>query len=65
LGDLKESIFNFITQTWVPRGIETASLIYGAQSGWVTHDETNIFGHTGYDGRFTDLSFKILLTTIG
>lgn len=31
----------------MPRGSETAKLVYGAESGWVTHDEMNLFGHTG------------------
>lgn len=32
--------------TWAPRGAETAKLLYNA-SGWVTHNEVNIFGFTG------------------
>lgn len=32
--------------TWVPRGTETAKLLYNAP-GWVVHDELNIFGSTG------------------
>jgi len=35
---------------WVPRGTETAQLMYNASSGWVLHDETNIFGYTGMKG---------------
>lgn len=46
LGDLTVSLFNYMEQTWMPRGAETAQLLYGAD-GWVTHDEMNIFGHTG------------------
>lgn len=30
----------------MPRGAETAKLLYNG-GGWVTHDEMNIFGHTG------------------
>ena len=46
LGHLQEALFTYITNTWVPRGTETARLLYNAP-GWVTHDEMNIFGHTG------------------
>jgi len=46
LGDLQLAMFNYIQDTWVPRGTETAKLLYGAP-GWVVHDEMNIFGHTG------------------
>jgi hypothetical protein len=46
LGDLQVSLWNYIQDTWVPRGTETAHLVYNAP-GWVTHDEMNIFGHTG------------------
>jgi hypothetical protein len=48
LGDLKAATFNYMTQNWMPRGTETARLVYGADAGWVTHDEMNLFGHTGY-----------------
>ncbi|PYI19655.1 glycoside hydrolase family 95 protein-like protein [Aspergillus violaceofuscus CBS 115571] len=46
LGDLTEPLWRYITETWMPRGAETAELLYGASSGWVTHDEMNTFGHT-------------------
>ncbi|TAQ83106.1 hypothetical protein B7494_g8571 [Chlorociboria aeruginascens] len=46
LGALQVSTFNYIASTWVPRGTETANLLYDAP-GWVVHDEVNIFGHTG------------------
>lgn len=46
LGDLQVSAWNYRQDTWVPRGTETAQLLHGAP-GWVTHDEMNIFGHTG------------------
>jgi alpha-L-fucosidase 2 len=46
LGDLQEATWNYIQNTWVPRGTETAQLLYNAP-GWVCHDEMNIFGHTG------------------
>lgn len=46
LGDLQVATWNYIQNTWVPRGTETAQLLYDAP-GWVCHDEMNIFGHTG------------------
>ncbi|THW82682.1 glycoside hydrolase family 95 protein [Aureobasidium pullulans] len=46
LGDLQEALWRYMVQTWVPRGTETAKLLYDAP-GWVAHDEMNIFGHTG------------------
>jgi len=46
LGPLLSPTFDYMENTWVPRGTETAQLLYGAP-GWVTHDEMNIFGHTG------------------
>lgn len=45
LGALSRPVFEYITNTWVPRGIETAQLLYNG-SGWVTHDEMNTFGYT-------------------
>lgn len=45
LGGLQVALWNYIEDTWVPRGTETAQLLYGAP-GWVVHDEVNIFGHT-------------------
>lgn len=47
LGELTMALFNYMEQTWMPRGAETAQLLYGGK-GWVTHNEMNIFGHTGY-----------------
>lgn len=46
LGALSRPVFEYIKNTWVPRGTETASLLYNG-SGWVTHDEMNVFGYTG------------------
>lgn len=46
LGGLSEALFEHITDTWAPRGTETAQLLYNG-SGWVAHDEMNIFGYTG------------------
>lgn len=39
------ALWNYIKNTWVPRGTETAKLLYDAP-GWVVHNEMNIFGHT-------------------
>ncbi|KFY14695.1 hypothetical protein V492_02453 [Pseudogymnoascus sp. VKM F-4246] len=44
LGHLQAPTWDYIQNTWVPRGTETAQLIYGAP-GWVVHNEMNIFGH--------------------
>lgn len=46
LGSLQQGLWDYMTKTWAPRGSETAELLYAAP-GWVTHDEMNIFGHTG------------------
>lgn len=39
------ALWDYMEDTWVPRGTETARLIYNA-SGWVVHNEMNVFGHT-------------------
>ncbi|MBE3044231.1 glycoside hydrolase N-terminal domain-containing protein [Candidatus Bathyarchaeota archaeon] len=39
------ALWNYMRQTLVPRGEETARLLYNA-SGWVTHHGSNIFGYT-------------------
>ncbi|OSX62210.1 glycoside hydrolase family 95 protein [Postia placenta MAD-698-R-SB12] len=31
-----------ITNTWAPRGAETAQILYNISRGWVTHDEMNV-----------------------
>ena len=49
LSALQAPLWNYMQDTWVPRGEQTAQLLYGtnASSGaWVLHDEINIFGHT-------------------
>lgn len=46
LGSIQDGLWRYMLDTWVPRGTETAKLLYGVP-GWVTHDEMNIFGHTG------------------
>ncbi|KIJ60761.1 glycoside hydrolase family 95 protein [Hydnomerulius pinastri MD-312] len=40
-------LFDYFENTWAPRGAYTAWVLYNISSGWVTHDEMNIFGHTG------------------
>ena len=52
LGDLQTPLWDYMYNTWIPRGKETARLIYGSgRSGsseaYVLHNEINIFGHTG------------------
>jgi alpha-L-fucosidase 2 len=44
-GDVQDGLWRYMIDTWVPRGTETAKLLYAAP-GWVTHSEMNIFGHT-------------------
>lgn len=46
LARTQHALWNYMEQNWVPRGSETAKLLYGAP-GWVVHNEMNIFGHTG------------------
>ena len=48
LGEETEPLWTYMTDTWLPRGAETAELLYGSSEGWVTHNEMNIFGHTAY-----------------
>lgn len=45
LGGLQTPLWDYMMQNWVPRGAETAKLLYNAP-GWVVHNEMNIFGHT-------------------
>lgn len=45
LSDTEGALWNYMRDTWVPRGTETARLLYNAD-GWVVHNEMNIFGHT-------------------
>ena len=45
LGKTQDALWNYMELNWVPRGSETARLLYNA-SGWVVHNEVNIFGHT-------------------
>ncbi|EGO19842.1 glycoside hydrolase family 95 protein [Serpula lacrymans var. lacrymans S7.9] len=45
--NVTQSLFDYMEKTWAPRGAETALILYNISQGWVTHDEMNIFGHTG------------------
>ncbi|KAL4794316.1 alpha-fucosidase A [Aspergillus venezuelensis] len=45
LSETQAALWNYMADTWVPRGTETAHLIYNA-SGWVVHNEMNVFGYT-------------------
>lgn len=49
LGETEVALWNYMEQNWVPRGTETARLLYNA-SGWVVHNEMNIFGFTAMKG---------------
>ena len=42
---LQAGLWDYIAETWAPRGAETAKLLYDAP-GWVVHDEINIFGYS-------------------
>lgn len=45
LWDTEPALWNYMRQTLVPRGTETARLLYNG-SGWVTHHGSNIYGYT-------------------
>ncbi|KAL4977124.1 alpha-fucosidase A [Aspergillus desertorum] len=45
LAQTQHALWDYMADTWVPRGTETARLLYNA-SGWVVHNEMNIFGFT-------------------
>lgn len=45
LGDQTEPLWSYVTETWMPRGADTAYLLYGA-TGWTTHNQMNTFGYT-------------------
>ncbi|KAL4861027.1 alpha-fucosidase A [Aspergillus spectabilis] len=45
LAETQHALWNYMQYTWVPRGTETAQFLYNA-SGWVVHNEMNIFGFT-------------------
>ncbi|KAI0764822.1 Six-hairpin glycosidase-like protein [Fomes fomentarius] len=48
--DVVTPLFDYFEKTWVPRGTQTAQNLYNISQGWVTHNEMNIFGHTGMKG---------------
>lgn len=45
LRETQDALWDYMELNWVPRGSETAKLIYDAD-GWVVHNEMNIFGFT-------------------
>ena len=45
LGGLQQGLWDYMAETWAPRGAETARLLYNAP-GFVVHDEINIFGYS-------------------
>lgn len=45
LSETQDGLWDYMEQNWVPRGSETAKLIYGGE-GWVVHNEMNIYGFT-------------------
>ncbi|KAJ7678231.1 glycoside hydrolase family 95 protein [Mycena polygramma] len=45
--DVTASLFTYFEKNWAPRGAQTAQVLYNISRGWVTHNEMNIFGHTG------------------
>ncbi|KAK4540890.1 hypothetical protein LTR36_008832 [Oleoguttula mirabilis] len=48
LGGLQTALWDYMADTWAPRGSETAKLLYDAP-GWVVHSVVNIFGATGME----------------
>lgn len=46
LGDQTGPLWGYISETWMPRGAETAYLLYNATKGWTTHNQMNTFGYT-------------------
>ena len=45
-----QGLWDYMEYTWAPRGEYTAEVLYNISCGWVTHNEMNIFGHTGMKG---------------
>ncbi|KAJ5939628.1 glycoside hydrolase family 95 protein-like protein [Penicillium verhagenii] len=63
LGSLQQCLWDFIEQTWVPYGEETANLLYGAPDGsWVIHDEINTFGYTAMKNEAVWADFPLAAT---
>ncbi|RDB26766.1 putative alpha-fucosidase A [Hypsizygus marmoreus] len=48
--DVTRPLFDYFEKTWAPRGALTAQVLYNISRGWVTHNEMNVFGHTGMKG---------------
>ncbi|GLB41068.1 putative glycosyl hydrolase family 65, N-terminal domain [Lyophyllum shimeji] len=48
--DVTSPLFDYFEKTWAPRGAFTAQVLYNISRGWVTHNEMNVFGHTGMKG---------------
>ncbi|KAF7324807.1 Glycoside hydrolase family 95 protein [Mycena kentingensis (nom. inval.)] len=48
--NVMSSLFTYFEKNWVPRGEQTAQILYNISRGWVVHNEMNIFGHTGMKG---------------
>jgi alpha-L-fucosidase 2 len=42
--DVQKPLFDYIQDTWAPRGAQTAQLIYNVSRGWVTHNEMDVSG---------------------
>lgn len=66
LGGLAGPLFEFVADTWAPRGGETARLLYNG-SGWVVHAEMNTFGYTGMEevAMWTNCEFLPLARSFG
>ena len=45
LSETQDGLWDYMELNWVPRGTETAKLLYNAD-GWVVHNEMNIYGFT-------------------
>lgn len=58
LRDTENALWDYMRQTLVPRGTETARLLYNGD-GWVTHHGSNIFGYTamGSDAGWANCEF--------
>ncbi|KAG8859248.1 hypothetical protein FRB91_008615 [Serendipita sp. 411] len=48
--DVTQTLWDFIQKTVIPRGSETASILYNVSRGWAMHNEINTFGSTGMKG---------------
>lgn len=70
LHETQGALWDYMRLNWVPRGTETARLLYNS-SGWVTHNEMNIFGHTamkdgpGWANCMLTALYHSLLTYVG